>query len=125
MRIKLDENLGSRTVELFRAAGHDVATVVGQGLTSAPDPELLAACRRERRCLVTLDVDFGNPLRFRPADTSGIAVLRLPPKPAPADLAAAARTLCGAFEELDVEGRLWVIQAGRVRIYQPPDDLDD
>lgn len=124
MRLKLDENLGRQAVELFRAAGHEVATVLDQGMASSPDDELIVACRRERRCLVTLDLDFGNPLRFRPADYPGIAVLRLPAKPAPADLKAAAETLCGALEDLDVEGRLWVVQAGRVRIYQPPDDLD-
>ncbi len=28
MRLKLDENLGRRGVELFRKAGHDVVTVI-------------------------------------------------------------------------------------------------
>ena len=33
MKLKLDENLGDRGAELFRQAGHDVATVVGHGIT--------------------------------------------------------------------------------------------
>lgn len=32
MRVKLDENLGRRTIDVFVTAGHDVATVVDQGL---------------------------------------------------------------------------------------------
>ncbi len=78
MRLKLDENLGRRGRELFERAGHDVATVAAQRLTSAADREVIEACRREGRCLVTLDLDFANPLRFKPSDYPGISVTRLP-----------------------------------------------
>ena len=77
MRLKLEENLGARGVELFEQAGHDVSTVVAQGLSSATDRVALAACRNEGRCLVTLDLEFGNPLVFPPQDSPGIIVIRL------------------------------------------------
>ena len=76
MKLKLDENLGARGAELFRQAGHDISTVAQQGLCSATDKRLLEVCVTEKRCLVTLDLEFGNPLVFRPEDYSGIAVFR-------------------------------------------------
>jgi predicted nuclease of predicted toxin-antitoxin system len=74
MKLKLDENLGKRGAELFRAAGHEVATVSEQLLTSASDEKLINTCHAEQRCLITLDLDFSNPLRFAPWNYSGIAV---------------------------------------------------
>ena len=38
---------------------------------------VIAACGSEARGLVTLDLDFANPLVFPPEDFAGIAVLRV------------------------------------------------
>jgi predicted nuclease of predicted toxin-antitoxin system len=65
VNLKLDENLGHTAAELFRQAGHGVETVHTQKLSGAPDAEVIALCRREQRCLVTLDLDFSNPLMFK------------------------------------------------------------
>ena len=118
MRIKLDENLGDRLAEIFRQHGHDVATVPKEGLTSAADRALIETCQSERRCLVTLDLEFSNPLLFRPSAYAGIAVLRLPQKPSPEDLVAVAETLCGGLAQSSIEGKLWIVQRGRIREYQ-------
>ena len=119
MRLKLDENLGNRGAEALQAAGHDVATVFGQGLMAASDTELIRVCHDERRCLVTLDLDFSNPLRFNPADYSGIAVLRPPSQPSRGELLLAIETLIGGLEKADISGKLWIIQVGAIREYQP------
>ena len=118
MRLKLDENLGTRGRDLFLQAGHDVVTVSEQGLCSATDRVLIDICRSERRCLVTLDPDFSNPLRFKPSDYAGIAVLRLATKPTPDDLFDLVRTLIGGLARQNIEGQLWIVQRGRIRIYQ-------
>jgi predicted nuclease of predicted toxin-antitoxin system len=68
VRITLDENLGRTAAALLRDAGHDAATVLDQGLASAADRALIAACHTEARCLVTLDVEFSNPFLFPPAE---------------------------------------------------------
>lgn len=122
MKLKLDENLGTRCVELLILAGHDVATVPRQNLCSSTDKELLETCRIEKRGLVTLDLEFGNPLIFRPADYEGIAVLRLPPKPKPDDLLDATRTLIGGLAQKKIRGKLWIIQKGGIREYQPKEN---
>ena len=77
MKLKLDENLGIRHREQLQRAGHDVDTVHDEHLSGAPDPDVLEAAAAAGRALVTLDVDFANPIRFPPQRTAGIAVLRV------------------------------------------------
>ena len=127
MKLKLDENLGRRPAQLLRERGQDVTSAVGQGLGGASDRALIEACRAERRCLVTIDLEFANPLIFKPSTYAGIAVLRLPSKPDYHDLLGAVETLAGMLDRSPVEGRLWIVQRGRVREYQEPDteELDD
>jgi predicted nuclease of predicted toxin-antitoxin system len=126
MKFKLDENLGRRCVDLFRAAGHDAITVAEQHLAGAPDTTVIEACREERRCLVTLDVDFGNPLRFTPSACAGIIVLRMPPKPAHEELLLAASTAIAGVAHERIDGRLWIVQRRRIRVYQENlPELDD
>jgi hypothetical protein len=121
VKLKLDENLGARCMSLLTAAGHDVATVAAQNMTSSSDADLIEACRDEDRALVTLDMDFSNPIVFPPDRYAGIAVLRLRAQPSHADLIAAVRTLVGALNVEQLAGRLWSVEPGRIRVYQPPD----
>jgi predicted nuclease of predicted toxin-antitoxin system len=122
VRLKLDENLGAYCAELFRSAGHDIATVPEQDLCSSKDTKILEVCRAEERCLVTLDLEFGNPLIFNPAETQGIAVLRLPPKSTFQDLVDNVRTLIEGLARKEIKGHLWIIQRGRLREYQPKEN---
>ena len=124
MKLKLDENLGNRGAELLRQTGHDVYTVAEQDLCSAIDRKLLEVCRSEKRCLVTLDLEFGNPLIFRPEDYSGIVVLRLPPSPHPNDLFDAISTLVAGLARKNIEGQLWIVQRGRIREYQSEERVE-
>jgi Domain of unknown function (DUF5615) len=121
LKLKLDENLGHRAHALLQAAGHDVATVHDENLCSASDDQVIQAARREGRCLVTLDLEFGNPLRYRAAEYSGIAVLRLPAKGSPTDFDDAVRTLIEGLRPT-IARHLWIIEAERIRIYQDPDE---
>lgn len=121
MKLKLDENIGRRGQQMLAAAGHDVATVVDQNLTGAADVAVIDVCRQEERALITLDLDFSNPLRFQPSQYAGIAVLRLPKQPNHQDLLDAIATLIGALGKNDLIGKLWIVQRGALRIYQEDD----
>lgn len=121
MRFKLDENFGRAAATLLTQAGHDVATVVAEGLAGAPDRVVLAAAHGEQRCWVTLDLEFANPLLFDPRDYSGIVVVRLPAQPTLTDLWAAMATLTRAVAMQQPAGRLWIIHRDRLREYQPKD----
>jgi len=118
MKLKLDENLGKRGREILLAAGHDVETVALQGLQKTEDPILIEHCRREGRTMVTLDLDFGNPLRFLPSRYPGIVILRLPRKPTELDLLDAVRTLAESLKLEELVGKLWIIEKGRLRVFQ-------
>lgn len=120
MNIKLDENLGSlRVATWLRLAGHDVATVREQGLTSTPDEQLINICSAEGRCLVTSDRGFGNRMRFIPSNYAGVVVLRLPSHPTFDDLRTAIDALILGLEQAEVAGKLWIIQGGTIQEYEP------
>lgn len=124
MKLKLDENIDIRVVTLLRLAGHDVATVSGQGLISSADEELINVCRSEGRCIVTCDRGFGNRLKYNPSDYAGIVVIRLPSRYTFADWREAIDTLILGLEEVEVTGKLWIVQSGTVQEYQPIEQED-
>jgi len=119
VRFKLDENLGRSVAEALRKAGHEAATVAEERLEGASDRQVLKTAQAEARCLVTLDVEFGNPLLFHPGDYGGIVVIRLPPRGTTAALGACVEALLAAVSRAEVSGMLWIVQPGRVREYQP------
>lgn len=122
MQLKLDENLGKRGQELLQSAGHDAATVAEQGLAGSVDEELIEVCRREQRCLVTLDLDYSNPFRFPPENDSGIAVLRPAGRASPRNLEACLQSLMTALQRETIAGR-WIAESNGVRGYSP--DAED
>jgi len=83
---------------------------------------VIKICEAEGRCLVTLDLDFGNPLNFPPNKYAGIAVLRLPNKPTEQDLLEAVRTMIAGLARKNIERQLWIIQPGRIRVYQSEEE---
>jgi len=124
MKLKLDENLSKAAAEIFRQAGHNTESVFSQGMAGSPDKKVISVCQSEKRCLVTLDLDFANPLIFPPNQYYGIAVFRFPPRPSFGDLHILCRTLLVALGEKDIQGKLWIVQKNRIREYQTETDYE-
>jgi predicted nuclease of predicted toxin-antitoxin system len=122
VKIKLDENIGSRGQELLRAAGHDVATVYDQGKGGASDEELFQLCAREERALITLDHHFRHVLRFPPEQAAGIVVLELPSRATPEAMLNRLREFMKLLETRLLKNELWIVEPGRVRVHQKKDD---
>jgi predicted nuclease of predicted toxin-antitoxin system len=123
MRFKLDENLGSRTASLFVASNHDVETVRSENIAGCSDQDLYLRCVEERRCLITLDLDFCDVVRFPPDVASGIAIIRVPRNPTLPVLERLVASLLSAIQNQPIEHRLWIIEPGRIRVHEPEDLL--
>jgi predicted nuclease of predicted toxin-antitoxin system len=124
VRFKLDENLEGRLTSLLTDRGHEADSVVAEGLGGATDGRLFAKCTEDRRVLITLDLDFADPLRFPPAGGPGIMVLR----PRRNTLAVISETLTAALPALErnrIEGALWIVEPDRIRVHRPWDDEDE
>ena len=77
MKIKLDENIPDRLSPVLAKLGHDVRTVVDQGLTGRSDDEIWSVVAGEDRFLVTQDVDFGRVATRERIGDAGVLLLRL------------------------------------------------
>jgi predicted nuclease of predicted toxin-antitoxin system len=118
MKFKLDENFGTRTQGIFRSAGHDIQTVFEQNLQGCSDQHLYEVCCAEKRCLVTMDLDFADVIRFPPTKANGIIVLRIRRTPTIMILGQLIHQVLQAINQRSVDGELWVVEFGRIRIHQ-------
>jgi predicted nuclease of predicted toxin-antitoxin system len=118
MKLKLDENFDARLLPELLKEGFDADTVVAEGLSGSPDETVYNTCKTVGRTLVTLDLDFSNPLRFPPEDSEGIVVVR-PPKAVLSSIRATLWSVIAQLKTGTVKGKLWIVEPGRIREYDP------
>lgn len=114
MKLKLDEQLPIDLVGLLTRAGHDVDTVIDEGLGGQDDDVVLDRAKKDGRVLLTLDKGIGNIRAYPPADYAGIVLFR----PSSVGRAAAQDLISRRFavvETLDLKGRLVVVSERTVR----------
>jgi len=117
MRFKIDENLPDALVRLLVEKGYDACTARQETLNGRPDIEVAAACRSERRAIVTLDLDFSDITAFPPEDYAGIIVLRVRSQSTP-HIVAIFESLLPLLGTEPLDGHLWIVEERRVRVWR-------
>lgn len=117
MKVKLDENLSPSLASLFAGLTTDIHSVAEQALNGKPDERVIEVCKKEERTLITLDLDFSNIQAYPPSQYFGIVVLRLQNQAHPF-IEAAIRQIVTLLPHEPLIGRLWIVEAHRVRIHE-------
>jgi len=90
MRFLIDENLPIEIKALLHRRGHNATHALDRTKPGRSDSALYRIAQKERRVIVTCDLDFSDIRRFPPGTHYGIIVLRLQIQSTP--------RLLGAFE---------------------------
>ena len=77
MKIKLDENLPRRLVDVLAALGHDVDTVPEEQIAGRDDGVVWHASQSNGRFLITQDLDFSDARKYVPGTHHGLLLVRL------------------------------------------------
>ena len=77
MKIKLDENIPASVQGVIAAHGHDVDTVLSEGIAGQDDDVVWQHASEAGRFLITQDLDFSDIRRFAPGTHHGILLIRL------------------------------------------------
>jgi predicted nuclease of predicted toxin-antitoxin system len=77
VKFKLDENLPVSSAAILTSADQNVDIVTDEGLTGAPDHDVVAAATAAGRILISLDRGLGDIRAYPPSSHAGIVVLRL------------------------------------------------
>jgi len=115
VKFKLDENLPVSSAAILTTAGHDVDTVIAEGLVGVPDQDVVAVATTTGRILITLDRGLGDIRAYPPGSHAGIVVLRLTDQSATA-ASKAVSDLATLTDPDSLAGAVSVLQRGLLRI---------
>lgn len=78
LSLLLNANLSPETAGFLRKEfGFDVRCIIEENLGKMPDQEIAALAKKEKRVIVTSDLDFGQIYHFDDSSRLGVIVLRL------------------------------------------------
>jgi predicted nuclease of predicted toxin-antitoxin system len=119
VKFKLDENLPVSSAAILTSADQNVDTVTDEGLTGAPDHDVVSAATAAGRILISLDRGLGDLRATPPGRPAAIVVLRL------TDQSATGATKPGSdlatlTNPDSLAGAVSVLQRGLLRIRSRP-----
>ena len=77
LKFLLDANLSPETANFMRSLNFDVKSLIEEGLGGLTDSEVIKIAQKERRVIITFDIDFGELYYFAFKKNFGVLVLRL------------------------------------------------
>lgn len=77
LRLLLDANISPETAIFLRSFGFNVKSLIEEGLGGLEDDAVARIAAKEKRVLITFDLDFGEMYYFAVNKTFGVIVLRL------------------------------------------------
>ena len=110
-----DESCGLPTINLLRGLGHSVVTAKEVNLGGKPDFDILKRAIKEKRILISEDLDFGNILLYPPSLHHGIILLRFRHR-LEADIHATLTRLLNEFKPTELRKTLIIVGADKYRL---------
>ncbi|MFH1347561.1 MAG: DUF5615 family PIN-like protein [Candidatus Margulisiibacteriota bacterium] len=76
MKFLADENISPKTIEFIRKAGYDIVGVREVGLKGKKDKDIVDFAIKEKRTVITFDLDYGEIYYFSAKVELGVVVLK-------------------------------------------------
>jgi len=117
MRFLIDENLPRGVGNLLRQYGHEAIDIRDTELRGADDAHIAAYAQKQRLCLLSCDIGFGDIRNYPPGEYFGLLILRLPAKATSVTILTLLNGFLMQSKVVDqLSGKLAVIEIGRARI---------
>lgn len=115
IRFKLDENMPYEATEVLRVAGYDAVTVLDQNMGGKSDQIVFSTICREKRAMMTLDLDFSDIRTYPPEKHHGIVVIRSA-KNDKSEIVGVLKKIIPLLKREPLIGHLWIVDKRKVRI---------
>ena len=79
LKFLADENISPHTSAIVREKGYDIQNVDEAGLSGLDDEKIVNYAQKQKRIILTFDLDFGEMYYFGETTKVGIIVLRIKP----------------------------------------------
>jgi predicted nuclease of predicted toxin-antitoxin system len=117
LKLLADENIRREVVDFLLEQGHDVT----RPDAGTPDQEVIALAEKEKRILITHDLDFSNIFVYPPDVYCGIVLIRILP-PSATIINHALRNLLDNFSTQEkFSGKLIILEVSNFRVYGDKD----
>ncbi|BBJ27757.1 DUF5615 family PIN-like protein [Athalassotoga saccharophila] len=114
LKFKFDENIPIKGIELFKNAGIDTLSVFDENLQGCSDEVISKICNKEKRILVTLDLDFSDIRQYQPGTHPGIIILRMN-KQTIDRIILVLKKLLKVIEKEDPSQKIWIVDTKKIR----------